>query len=110
MLLTSRKSDFSVQNNVVSVCCSYLSMVFPYIGNVRYLHGRTDQQLEQQQRFKSKLNISNAAKIALHFTERPLTIVVTLCMLSLEAARSFHSLGMILDQRFLENKNPERIG
>ena len=24
------KSDFSVQINVVNVCCSYLSMVFPY--------------------------------------------------------------------------------
>ena len=87
---------FSVQNNVVSVCCSYLNMVFPYIGNVNHPHGRTDQQ----QHFKSKRKISNAAKIALHFTERPLTTVVTLCMLSLEAARSLHSLGMILDQRF----------
>ena len=37
------KSDFSVQNNVVNVCCSYLSMVFPYIGNVKYPHGRTYQ-------------------------------------------------------------------
>ena len=87
----SRKSDLSVQNKVVSVCCSYLSMVFPHIGNVKYPHERTDQQ----QRFKSKQKISNAAKIALHFTERPLTTVVTLCMLSLEAARSFYSLGMI---------------
>ena len=97
---------FSVQNNVVSVCCSYLNMVFPYIGNVKYPHGRTDQQ----QHFKSKRKISNAAKIALHFTKRPLTTVVTLCMLSLEAARSFYSLGMILDQRFLESTNPVRIG
>ena len=30
------KSDFSVQNNVVNVCSSYLCMVFPYIGNVQY--------------------------------------------------------------------------
>ena len=97
---------FSIQNNVVSVCCSYLNMVFPYIGNVKYPHGRTDQQ----QHFKSKRKISNAAKIALHFTKRPLTTVVTLCMLSLEAARSFYSLGMILDQRFLESTNPVRIG
>ena len=97
---------FSVQNNVVSVCCSYLNMVFPYIGNVKYPHGRTDQQ----QHFKSKRKISNAAKIALHFTKRPLNTVVTLCMLSLEAARSFYSLGMILDQRFLESTNPVRIG
>ena len=44
------KSDFSVQNNVVNVCCSHLSMVFPYIGNVKYQQGRT----YQQQRFKSK--------------------------------------------------------
>ena len=97
---------FSVQNNVVSVCCSYLNMVFPYIGNVKYPHGRTDQQ----QHFKSKRKISNAAKIALHFTKRPLTTVVTVCVLSLEAARSFYSLGMILDQRFLESTNPVRIG
>ena len=103
---TSRKSDFIVQNNVVSVCCSYLNMLFPYIGNVKYPHWRTDQQ----QRFKSRRKISNTVKIALHFTERPLTTVVTLCMLSLEAAWSFHSLGMILDQRFFESKNPERIG
>ena len=102
----SRKSDFSVQNNVVSVCCSYLSMVFPYIGNAKYPHGRTDQQ----HRFKSKRKISKAAKIALRFTERPLTTVVALCMLSVEAARSFDSLGMILDQRFLKSTNTERIG
>ena len=81
-------------------------MVFPYIGNVNYPHGRTDQQ----QRFKSKRKISNVTKIALHFTEGPLTTFVTLCMLSLEAARSFQSLGIILDQRFLESTNPERIG
>ena len=31
-------------------------------------------------------------------------------MLSLEAARSFYSLRMILDQRFLESTNPGRIG
>ena len=30
------KSDFSVQNNVVNVCSSYLCMVFPYNGNVQY--------------------------------------------------------------------------
>ena len=35
------KSDFSVQNNVVNVCCSYLSMVFSHIENVKYPHGRT---------------------------------------------------------------------
>ena len=32
----SMKSDFSVQNNVVNVCSSYLCMVFPYNGNVQY--------------------------------------------------------------------------
>ena len=67
------KSDFSVQNNVVNVCCSYLSMVFPYIGNVKYPHGRT----YQQQRLKSRRRKMETAKIALHFTERPLTTVVT---------------------------------
>ena len=90
-----------MQNNVVSVCCSYLSMVFPHIGNVKYPHGRTDQHPSERSQ--------NAAKIALHFTERPLTTVVALCMLSLEAARRFHSLGIILDQRFLESTNMERI-
>ena len=44
IFFTSRKSNFSVQNNVVSVCCSYLNMVFPGIGNVKYPHGRIDQQ------------------------------------------------------------------
>ena len=83
---------------------AWCSHILGPIGNVKYPHGRTDQQ----QRFKSKRKISNAAKIALHFTERPLTTVVTLCMLSLQATRSFHSLGMILDQRFLESTNPER--
>ena len=38
-----------MQNIVVSVCCSYLNMVFPDIGNVKHPHGRTDQQ---QQKFK----------------------------------------------------------
>ena len=47
---TSMNSDFSLQNNVVNVCCSFLSMMFPCIGNVKYPHGRT----YQQQRFKSK--------------------------------------------------------
>ena len=41
---TSMKSEISVQNNVVNVCCSYLSMLFPYIGNVKYPHRRTYQQ------------------------------------------------------------------
>ena len=85
---------------------AWCSHILGPIGNVKYPHGRTDQQ----QRFKSKRKISNAAKIALHFTERPLTTVVTLRMLSLEAARSFYSLRMILDQRFLESTNPGRIG
>ena len=49
---TSRKSNFSVQNNVVSVCCSYLNMVFPGIGNAKYPHGRIDQQ---QQMSKGKI-------------------------------------------------------
>ena len=42
------KSDFSVQNNVLSVCCSYLSLVFPYIGDVKYPHGRTAGTNQQQ--------------------------------------------------------------
>ena len=76
-------------------------MVFPDIGNVKYPHGRE---------IRSTTAKIQTAKTALHFTERPLTTVVTLCMLSLEAARSFHSLGMILDQRVLESMNPDRIG
>ena len=70
------KSDFSVQNNVVNVCCSCLSMVFPYIGIVKYPHWRTYQQLEQ--RFNPSAERLQTAKIALHFRERPLTTVVTL--------------------------------
>ena len=66
---TSMKSDFSLQNNVVNVCCSYLSIVFPCIGNVKYPHGRTYQHPSAER--------SQTAKIALHFTERPLTTVVT---------------------------------
>ena len=58
----SRKSDVSVQNNVVSVCCSYLCMVFPYIENIKYPHGRTDQQ----QRFKSKREISKGKDCVSH--------------------------------------------
>ena len=64
----------------------------------------------KQQRLNPSAERSQTAKIALHFTERPLTTVVTFCMLSLEAAKSFHSLGKILDQRFLESTNPDRIG
>ena len=68
------KSDFSVQNNVVNVCSSYLSMVFPYIGNVKYPHGRTYQTTTFPiQAPKDR----KTGKIALHFTERPLTTVVT---------------------------------
>ena len=81
---TSMKSDFILQNNVVNVCCSYLSMAFPYIGNVKYPHGRT----YQQQRFKSQRRKN--AKIALHFTERPLTTALLSLVFSLEATRSFH--------------------
>ena len=95
----SRKSDFSVQNNVVSVCCSYLNMVFPDVGNVKYTHGRTDQQQQTSKRQRLRY-ISQNDRLPL----------VTLGMLSLEAARSFHSLGMILDPRFLESTNPDRIG
>ena len=54
-VFTSRKSDFSVQNNVVSVCCSYLSMVFPYIGNVKYPHGRTDQHPSERSQTRQRL-------------------------------------------------------
>ena len=76
-------------------------MVFPDVGNVKYPHGREN---------RSRTAKIQTAKIVLHFTERPLTTVVTLCMLSLEAARSFHSLGMTLDQHFLESTKPDRIG
>ena len=76
-------------------------MVFPDIGNVKHPHGRENRSTTAK---------NQTAKISLHFTERPLTTVVTLCMLSLEAARSFHSLGMTLEQRFLESTNPDRIG
>ena len=61
--------------------------------------------------FQIQVKDLKRGKIALNFTERRLTTVVALCMLSLEAARSFHSLRyMILDQRYLGSTNPERIG
>ena len=53
-----------------------LSMVFPYIGIVKYPHWRTYQQPEQ--RFNPSAERLQTAKIALHFRERPLTTVVTL--------------------------------
>ena len=34
----------------MSVCCSYLNMVFPDIGNLKYPHGRTDQQQQKSNR------------------------------------------------------------
>ena len=58
-----------------------------------------EQRQQINNRTTAKIQTTN---IALHLTERPLTTVVTLRMLSLEAARSFYSLRMILDQRFLE--------
>ena len=79
---TSMKSDFSLQNNVVNVCCSYLSIVFPCIGNVKYPHGRTYQHPSAER--------SQTAKIALHFTERPLTTALLSLVFALEATRSFH--------------------
>ena len=65
-----------MENNAMSVCCSCLSMVFPYIGNFKYPHRRTDQE---QHFFKNPSERSRKGKIALHFTERPLATVVTLC-------------------------------
>ena len=100
---TSMKWDFSVQNNIVSVCCSCLSMVFPYIGNSKYPHGRTNQQ----QRFKSKRGKISNVKDCVTFHR---TTAYHCChsLFSLEATRSFHSLWMILDQRFLESTTPDR--
>ena len=34
----------------MSVCCSYLNVVFPDIGNVKYPHGKTDQQQQKSKR------------------------------------------------------------
>ena len=86
------KSDFTVQNNVVNVCCSYLSMVFPYIGNVKYPYGRT----YEQQRFKSKRRkIANGEDcVAFH---RTLAYHGCHSFFSLEATRSFIPSLMILD-------------
>ena len=90
------KSDFSVQNNVVNVCCSYLSMVFPYIGNVKYPYGRT----YEQQRFKSKRRkIANGEDcVTFH---RTTAYHGCHSFFSLEATRSFIPSLMILDQHFL---------
>ena len=72
---TFMKSDFTLQNNVVNVCCSYLSMVFPCIGNVKYPHGRT----YQQQRFKSqrRKNANGKDCVAFHRTTAYHCTVVT---------------------------------
>ena len=80
------KSVFSVQNNVVNVCCPYLSMLFLYIGNVKYPHGRT----YRQQRFKSKRRkIANDKDcVAFHKT----TAYHCCHFFSPEASRIFHSV------------------
>ena len=93
------KSDFTVQNNVVNVCCSYLSMVFPCIVNVKYPNGRT----YQQQHFESKRRKIANCKACVTFHR---TTAYHFC-------HSFFSLvfipsRMILDQRFSESTTPDR--
>ena len=80
------KSVFSVQNNVVNVCCPYPSMLFPYIGNVKYPHGRT----YQQQRFKSKRRKIANGKDCVTF--RRTTAYHCCHSFSPEATRIFHSV------------------
>ena len=97
---TSMKSDFSLQNNVVNVCCSYLSMVFPYIGNVKYPHGRTYQTTTFQiqapkDRKRQRLRyISQNDRLPLHCCHS---------FLRWKLREVFISSWMILDQRFLES-------
>ena len=45
--------EIRLQNNVASVFSSYLSLVFPYIGDVKYPHGRTAGTNQQQNNSKN---------------------------------------------------------
>ena len=60
----------------------------------------------KQQRFKSKRRKIVTAKIALHFTERPLTTVVTFFRRKLR--EFFIPSWMILNLRVLESTTPDR--
>ena len=81
------KSDFSVQNNVVNVCCSYLSMVFPYIGNVKYPHGRTYQTTTFQIQAPK-----DRKRQRLRYISQNDRLPLLSLLFSLEATRSFHSV------------------
>ena len=81
------KSDFSVQNNVVNVCCSYLSMVFPYIGNVKYPHGRTYQTTTFQIQAPK-----DRKRQRLRYISQNDRLPLLSPLFSLEATRSFHSV------------------
>ena len=82
------KSDFSVQNNVVNVCCSYLSMlVFPYIGNVKYPHGITYQTTTFQIQAPK-----DRKRQRLRYISQNDRLPLLSLLLSLEATRSFHSV------------------
>ena len=94
------KSDFSVQYNVVNVCCPYLSMVFQYIGNVKYPHGRTYQTTTFYKMPKDR------KRQRLRYISQSDRLPLLSLLFSLEATRSFHSV-MILDQHFLESTTPD---
>ena len=81
------KSDFSVKNNVVDVCCSYLSMVFPYIGNVKYPHGRTYQTTTFQIQAPK-----DRKRQRLRYISQNDRLPLLSLLFSLEATRSFHSV------------------
>ena len=84
---TSMKSAFSVQNNVVNVCCSYLSMVFPYIGNVEYPHGRT----YQTKTFQIQAPKDRKRQRLRYISQNDRLPLLSL-LFTLEATRSFHSV------------------
>ena len=98
----SVKSDFSIQNNVVNVCCSYLSMVFPCIVNVKYPHGRT----YQQQHFESKRrNIVNGKDCITFYRMTAYHCCYSFFRCKLRGV--FIPSWMILDQRFRESMTPD---
>ena len=78
------KSDFSVRNNVVNVYCSYLCIVFPYTGNVKYPHGRTYQRLKSKRR-----KFASGKDCVISQNDR---LPLLSLFFSLEATRGFYSV------------------
>ena len=99
---TSTKSDFSVQNNVVSVFCSYLCMVFQFhILEMSSIHTRKHTDV-----LNPSAERSQTGKIALFHR----TTAYHCChsFFRWKLREVFIPSWMILDQRFLESTTPNR--